>query len=347
MIWILILIFLWLSALAFFAYQNINMKSDNNSNIKKDIYISKTSSKIQEFVRSWLKNINITKPEFQKIKAEIDKNIFGMDGVINAMIIWIISKNHILLSGYPWLAKTTIIKKFSESLWLKSGRIQWTVDIQPNDIIGSNIYNPVTNELQTKIWPINNNIVLVDEINRMTPKSQSALLQAMAESFITIDDKNIYLPKPFMVLATMNPHDDYGTFPMSAANLDRFALWIYIDYPNFETEKQIINNFDSENIYKSDNLTDLDFDKIYQEIQNIQISETCQNLILKIISNTRKDTKTSIWPRWTIYISQTAKAIARLEWSEVLEKHIYMSLSAVLSHRIQAENKLETVYLFL
>ena len=335
MIYLLFMILLILLVVGFFAYQQIQIKSEYISDIQKnDINIE-----TQNIIKNWLKDINIIRPEFQKIKNSIAKDIFGMDDVINAMIIWLITKNHIIISGYPWLAKTSIVKKFSKIIGLGFGRIQWTVDIQPTDIIGSNIYNPVTNTLQVKLWPINANIVLVDEINRMTPKSQSALLQAMAENSITIDDKIFDLPKPFMVLATMNPHDDYGTFPVSMANLDRFAMSIYIDYPDQETEKKIMNHILS-NEDRSDNLTDINIDDIYLQISNIQITDKSQNLILNIITNNRNSgqSKNTLWPRISIYISTIAKAIARLEWMDmVLDKHIYMCLSCVLLQKISTK----------
>ena len=341
-IFILIIFLIFLCIVAFLVYQQINsglVKSDNIYNLKNSK--NKLSTQNHLYIYNWLKDVQIQNEEFAKLKSQISKNIYGMDHVINAMIIWLITGNHILLSWYPWLAKTTSINSFSKLLGLDSGRVQGSVDLQPSDIIGQNIYNPSTNQLETKLWPIYHNIVLVDEINRMTPKAQSALLQVMAENTITIDNKLLDLPKPFMVLATMNPHDDYGTFPMSAANLDRFAIWVYIDRPSSEDEKLIISSVsdqssfdDLENWY---NLTSDFLRDINQQISNIYISDNLQDLILSIISKTRNHENIKIWlgPRASIYISTVSKSIARLEWSKIVtDRHIYMSLSSVLFHRL-------------
>ena len=359
---ILIILLIFLCIVGFLVYQQIKpelTKSDNIYNLKKD----KPNTQKHIYISNWLKNIDIKQEQFAKLKLKMSKYIYGMDDVINAMIIWLITHNHILLSGYPWLAKTTSIKRFANLLWLNNGRIQGSVDLQPTDIIGQNIYNPSTNLLESKLGPINNNIILVDEINRMTPKSQSALLQAMAENCITIDGKIHTLPYPFMILATMNPHDDYGTFPMSAANLDRFAMGIYIDRPTDQDEKKIINwfdkiqNFDDKeildkfNIDQKYSLTWEHLDNIYTGIQNIYISDELQDIILSIVKNTRnsKYIKTWLGPRSSIYISQISKAIAWLEWlTQVSDRHIYMSLSSVISHRLtltdNSKSKMDIIY---
>lgn len=349
MIYILFAILIFLVLVAIIVYRQLwlqPVKSDNISDINNPAKLPKSQN--QTYIYNWLKEIDIKNQDFVKLKSQISKNIYGMDHVINAMIIWLVTGNHILLSWYPWLAKTTSIKAFSKLLGLNSGRVQGSVDLQPSDIVGQKIYNPATSHLETKPWPINNNIILVDEINRMTPKAQSALLQAMAENSITIDDEIIQLPKPFMVLATMNPHDDYGTFPMSAANLDRFAIWVYIDRPSSEDEKLIMSltsdqssfdnlengyNLTSSSIqYTSDSLRDIN-----QQISNIYIPDNLQDLILSIISKTRNHENIKIWlgPRASIYISTISRAIARLEWCDtVTDRHIYMSLSSVLFHRL-------------
>ena len=345
---ILLTFFLFLCIVAFLVYQQIKpelIKSENSTNFNNLNSNISDLSQNQIYISRWLKDINIQQEQFSKISKELSKYIYGMEDVANAMMIWLITKNHVLISWYPGLAKTTSIKRFAVLLWLDNGRVQGSVDLLPSDITGQNIYNPSTNSLETRLWPINHNIVLVDEINRMTPKSQSALLQAMAESSISIDDQNYQLPEPFMVLATMNPHDDYGTFPMSAANLDRFALGIYVDRPSESDEKKIINQTivsdNIDNIYSLTSYSLSDINQklaiIFTEITNINIPEPQQNLILSIIQKTRTNIsiKTWLWPRSSIYISQISKAIARLEWSDkVSDRHIYMSLSCVICHRL-------------
>ena len=164
----------------------------------------------------------------------------GKETAIILSLIAIFSKGHLLLEDFPGLGKTSLAIALSRALNLTFGRIQCTNDLLPNDITGISIYNKNTGEFEFKPGPIFNNIILVDEINRATPKTQSALLEAMAEEQVTVDGKTYKLQKPFLVIATQNPIELYGTFPLPESQLDRFMMKISIGYPDRESEKEIL-----------------------------------------------------------------------------------------------------------
>ena len=177
----------------------------------------------------------------QPLKTEIGKVIVGQEKLINSMILAIIADGHILLEGVPGLAKTLAVKTLSQALAGSFSRIQFTPDLLPADVIGTNIYNPKEHTFSVKIVPVYANILLADEINRAPAKVQSALLEAMQEKQITIGGETIEMPKPFLVMATQNPIDQEGTYPLPEAQVDSFMFKLIVDYPNRTEERTIIN----------------------------------------------------------------------------------------------------------
>lgn len=175
----------------------------------------------------------------QELKAEIGKVIIGQDEVVNGVITSIISNGHALLIGVPGLAKTLLIKTISEALDMSFNRIQFTPDLMPSDIVGSEILDDTRNFKFNK-GPVFANIVLADEINRTPPKTQAALLEAMQEKTVTVSGTEYPLPKPFFVLATQNPIEQEGTYPLPEAQLDRFMFNMVLDYPSTEEEISIV-----------------------------------------------------------------------------------------------------------
>lgn len=177
---------------------------------------------------------------YKRLKEEIGKRIVGQDDTIDQLLISIFSQGHALLIGVPGLAKTLLIQTLAQVLDLEFNRIQFTPDLMPSDILGSEMLDKERN-FQFIKGPIFANIILADEINRTPPKTQSALLEAMQEKGVTIAGKHYNLPLPFFVLATQNPIEQEGTYPLPEAQLDRFMFNIYLDYPSLEEEKQIVN----------------------------------------------------------------------------------------------------------
>ncbi len=177
---------------------------------------------------------------WQGLKQEIKKSVIGHDYVVDRIIIGLLCNGHVLLEGVPGLAKTTLVKSLTDAIGLNFQRIQFTPDLLPADVIGTLIYNPKTQEFETRKGPIFTNVVLADEINRAPAKVQSALLEAMQERHVTIGEQTFSLPKEFLVLATQNPIDQEGTYRLPEAQVDRFMFKLLITYPKIEEEKQII-----------------------------------------------------------------------------------------------------------
>jgi len=263
----------------------------------------------------------------------------GKETAIILSLIAIFSKGHLLLEDFPGLGKTSLAIALSRALNLTFGRIQCTNDLLPNDITGISIYNKNTGEFEFKPGPIFNNIILVDEINRATPKTQSALLEAMAEEQVTVDGKTYKLQKPFLVIATQNPIELYGTFPLPESQLDRFMMKISIGYPDRESEKEILQGGSSrEALYNLAPVIDRDeIIKIQDEIKKIYISEKIIYWILDFIESTRKDSRIMLGlsTRAGLAITYTSKAYAYFRNRDyVIPEDVKEIIPYVVPHRI-------------
>ena len=294
-----------------------------------------------------LKNLNSQKEVFYK---EISKVIVGQNNVIEHIFIALLCKGHILLEGVPGLGKTLIIKTISNALDLSFNRIQFTPDLMPSDITGTEIIsqNPETGDRGLKFikGPIFSNIILADEINRTPPKTQSALLEAMQENMVTTGGKTHEIDAPFFVLATQNPIEQEGTYPLPEAQLDRFMFNVLINYPTFNQEEQVVksntagHNASINNIIGKEELLD------YQNlINNVPVSDNVINFAVNFVHNTRPEnsdqdiTKKYIsWgagPRASSFLVLAAKAKAILHGQATPEiDDIKSVIKSVLRHRI-------------
>src|ERR1041384_4250362 len=197
-----------------------------------------------ESVRQFMKAI--TTPQGEKVSAlrhAIATTIKGKQQTIDLAIVALLAEGHLLIEDVPGVGKTTLGHALARSLACKFHRIQFTSDLLPSDVLGVSVYSPKLNEFEFKPGPIFANIVLADEINRTTPKTQSALLEAMNESQVTIENVTYGLPRPFMVLATQNPIEHHGTYPLPESQLDRFLMRIEVGYPDAAAEKEILKRF--------------------------------------------------------------------------------------------------------
>jgi MoxR-like ATPase len=225
-----------------------------------------------------------------QLKKEIEKVIVGQKDVINQILISIFSNGHALLVGVPGLAKTLLVNTISETLGLSFNRIQFTPDLMPSDIIGSEIFTE-KNQFEFIKGPVFTQVLLADEINRTPPKTQAALLESMQEKKVSYAGKNHILPKPFFVLATQNPVEQEGTYPLPEAQLDRFMFNIWVDYPSFEEEVAIVNQ--TTNNYKNNIETILNAEKIiaYQNIiRELPVSKAVTEYAVKLCASTRPNT---------------------------------------------------------
>ena len=234
-----------------------------------------------------VKDINEFRNKYHELKSEIAKVIVGQEFVINQILISIFSGGHVLLIGVPGLAKTLIVNTISRVLGLNFSRIQFTPDLMPSDILGSEILDNDRNFKFIK-GPVFSNIVLADEINRTPPKTQSALLEAMQEYSVTVAGQNYQLSKPYFVLATQNPIEQEGTYPLPEAQLDRFMFSLNLNYPSFEEEVKVVNqttsiqNHESKIIFDSESI--LRFQTL---IRKIPVVDNVINYAVSLSSKSR------------------------------------------------------------
>jgi MoxR-like ATPase len=277
--------------------------------------------------------------EFKNIIDFLSSYLHGKEKAIELTLICLFSKGHLLIEDLPGLGKTTLAIGIAKTLGLDYGRVQATSDLLPSDIIGVSIYNKNTNEFEFKPGPIFNNIILVDEINRATPKTQSALLEAMGEKQVTVDGKTYKLPQPFFVIATQNPVEQYGTFPLPESQLDRFLMKISIGYPSREAEKEIIKGGSKrEELYKIQPFISKDeIIKIQEEIKNVYVSDKIADYILDIVWATResKYLESGLSTRGTLAIVSTAKTNAYMEGRDfIIPEDIKKLYKYVIPHRV-------------
>ncbi|MCM8535413.1 MAG: MoxR family ATPase [Lentisphaeraceae bacterium] len=290
----------------------------------------------------------------QNIKSELSKVIVGQDEVINELIISLFSKGHCLLIGVPGLAKTLLVKSLSEVLGISFNRVQFTPDLMPSDIIGADLVSDqggkITFEYQE--GPIFTNLLLADEINRTPPKTQAALLEAMQEKKVTSGGKTRELPKPFLVVATQNPIEQEGTYPLPEAQLDRFMFSLNVGYPTIEEERQIVKQTTINQTIELQQVVTLEEIKEIQTlVRDLPVSDHVINYAVDLSSASRPDNEKAVdatrnfidWgagPRASQYMILGAKARTLLEGRLTPEVHDVQNVAAaVLQHRIVVNYK--------
>lgn len=292
-----------------------------------------------KYFKQWLEMIEFHHTELNHLKEHLHTHIIGMDGLINAIMINILCGGHVLVEWFPWLAKTKTIHIFSQLLGLDFKRIQFTPDLLPADILGGEIYNSKSQEFDTKMWPIMANIILADEINRATPKVQSALLEAMQEHQVTIWWITHKLPDPFFVLATQNPIEQEWTYPLPEAQIDRFLFKVLVTYPSLADEKKILDTMEKEDLSKIKSVVShSQLAAIKKDINTITISDEIKHYITKLTSITRKEHEYILYgtsPRGSIGLMLASKAVALAEWrTYVTHEDVQKVALPVLRHRI-------------
>jgi MoxR-like ATPase len=280
--------------------------------------------------------------------AEIDKVIVGQRYLIERLLVGLLANGHILVEGVPGLAKTLSIKTLSQAINTRFQRIQFTPDLLPADLIGTLIYNPKEGIFSTKKGPIFSNIILADEINRAPAKVQSALLEAMQERQVTIGENTFKLDEPFLVMATQNPIEQEGTYPLPEAQVDRFMLKVNITYPHFDEEQKILKTmgFTSKKIDVNPVINPADILKARGVVDEVYMDEKLEKYILDIVFATRDPKKYQLddlveliqygaSPRATIYLCLAAKAYAFIQGRGYVTPQDIKSIGPdVLRHRI-------------
>ena len=281
------------------------------------------------------------------LKAEIEKVIVGQQYLVDRLIIGLLANGHVLVEGVPGLAKTLSVKTLAAAIDTTFQRIQFTPDLLPADLIGTLVYNPKEGTFTTKKGPVFANIILADEINRAPAKVQSALLEAMQERQVTIGQQTFPLPQPFLVMATENPIEQEGTYPLPEAQVDRFMLKLKITYPKIEEERRILDamsvtekKFNIRPVVKTDAIL-----KARAVVDEIYVDEKIKDYILSIVFATREPEKYKVQikdfvrygasPRATIYLTVASRAHAFLQGRGYVTPQDVKSIAPdILRHRI-------------
>jgi MoxR-like ATPase len=283
----------------------------------------------------------------EPLYRELEKVIVGQRAMIDRLLVGLLTGGHILLEGVPGLAKTLAVRTLAQGLRLSFRRIQFTPDLLPADVIGTQIYNPRTGEFSIKKGPIFANLVLADEINRAPAKVQSALLEAMQEKQVTIGEASYVLEQPFLVLATQNPIEQEGTYPLPEAQVDRFMLKLRITYPSKEEELSILDRMSAvePDLTISPILSAADIAVLRKAIDQIYVDDKIKRYIVDVVHATRKPGEHSLdigsyiqygaSPRATIFLARAAKGQAFLDGRGYVTPQDVKSIGYdVLRHRI-------------
>ena len=286
----------------------------------------------------------------QQLKSQIQQSVIGQEHVVDCLLLALLTNGNVLLEGLPGTAKTRSVKSLAKSLKVDLGRVQFTPDLLPSDVTGTEVYQDIEGKptLTFQPGPVFNNILLADEINRSPAKVQAALLEAMEERQITVAGKTYPLPKLFMVLATQNPIEQEGTYPLPEAQMDRFIMKVTVDYPDDEAEAQIINLVRSEEKGAAE-LTAIDPEHIFiarEEIHQVHMSDAMVSYIVGLVMATRKPERFESsplkqWisvgssPRASISIDKCARAAAWLKGKTFVDPDDVRGIvHNVLRHRI-------------
>ena len=301
-----------------------------------------------ENLRKLSEEIKLELVGLQALKKEISKTIIGQDKMLERLLIALLSNGHILLEGVPGLAKTLAIKTLADAIHGSFNRIQFTPDLLPADLTGTMVYHQKTESFAVKRGPVFASFVLADEINRAPAKVQSALLEAMQERQITIGDETFKLPEPFLVLATQNPIEQEGTYPLPEAQVDRFMLKVSLGYPTKEEEKLIVrSNIRPEGMHKPARVMSTDdILRLRNLVRQVYVDEKIEQYIVDIIFSTREPATVGLnqftdmisfgsSPRGSINLALTAKSYAFLQGRAfVVPDDIRAVAVDVLQHRI-------------
>ena len=285
------------------------------------------------------KQIDQFTPAIEDVKSELHKKIIGQEQLIRDILIGLLSGWHVLLEWVPGVAKTLTIDTLSQVLDIDFKRVQFTPDLLPSDLVGTEIYNVKNGDFETKKGPIFTNLLLADEINRAPSKVQSALLEAMAEKQITIWDSSYSLDEPFVVLATQNPIEQSWTYPLPEAELDRFMMKSYVDYPSKDQEREILSKLSEIESGKTKKiLSSAKLLKIRKCIDEITVSSNIIDYISNIVDATRKPNdmlRYGVSPRGSISLLKAGRVMAFLDGRDfVIPEDIKAIAIGVLAHRL-------------
>jgi len=285
-----------------------------------------------------------TSQTVSQLQRSIARVIYGKEEAIQLALITLLARGHLLIEDVPGVGKTTLAQALAKSFHCTFQRIQFTSDLLPSDVLGVSVYNPESREFEFRSGPIFANVVLADEINRTTPRTQSALLEAMNEAQVTVDGKTLALPNPFLVIPTQNPVEHHGTYPLPESQLDRFLMRIRMGYPSHETEREILRRRASTDPVQSlepiANVSDVL--SMQHAVAQVKVDSSLHDYALEIVARTRKTEQLSLGvsPRGTLMLQRAAQARAFLDGRDFCLPDDFKQLAvSVFSHRVVASSR--------
>jgi MoxR-like ATPase len=275
----------------------------------------------------------------QGIAENIGKVMVGQSGAAKLMVVCLAAGGHVLIEDVPGIGKTTMANALAKSIGVSFNRIQFTPDILPSDITGFSMYNPKTGEFEYKQGSIMSNIILADEINRTSPKTQASMLEVMEERHVTVDGVTYSVPEPFMVIATQNPVEYMGTYPLPEAQLDRFLMRITMGYPSSEDEVDILYRFKNENpLNNLEPVADGEQVKeLQRQVRDVHVDRSVGEYIVEIVQSTRRVEHVALGcsPRASLYLMRAAQALALYNGRDyVIPDDVKSLVIPVLAHRM-------------
>ena len=273
-----------------------------------------------------------------RVSRGVQQIIVGKDDVIDLAIVAMLCRGHILVEDVPGIGKTTLAKALAQSLGCVFGRVQFTPDLMPIDVLGVNFYNQKSGDFEFRPGPVFSQVLLADEINRATPRTQSALLEAMQERQTTVDGLTMPLPDPFLVMATQNPIELEGTFPLPEAQLDRFMVRIRLGYPSEDEESKILTRFERDALFSLDPVTDAqELLRAQDMVARVRVEESVRRYTVRIVHATREHRTLMLGasPRAALALYKTAQARAAIDGRDFVTPDDVKALaSPVLAHRM-------------
>jgi len=279
---------------------------------------------------------------YKKIFNDLEKTVIGQSDSIKKLLAAFVSGGHVLLEDLPGTGKTTLAKALAHALQLKFRRIQFTPDLLPSDILGVSIFNPKTQSFNFHKGPIFTEILLADEINRASPRTQSALLEAMGEKQVSLEGTRYELSELFFVIATQNPVEFHGTYPLPEAQMDRFAMRLSLGYVHPEEEVKILSNQQDNEIIQHSSVNRSDIQNLRNAASNIRISHELKRYIIDLVGETRKTAGVQMGasPRASVALMKVAQALALFEGMDfVTPDHIQEVAVPVIAHRLKIDSQ--------
>ena len=283
---------------------------------------------------------NLVRSQIEAILAQLNRVILGKDAQIRLCLTCLLARGHLLIEDIPGVGKTTLAHALAKTLGLSFQRVQFTSDLLPADVLGVSIFDRETGKFRFQRGPIFSQLVLADEINRASPKAQSALLEAMEEHQVTLDGQSMALPEPFFVIATQNPQDQVGTFPLPESQLDRFLMRVHLGYPAAAAERELLSGLDRRDlVHTLETVAGPDqLHELQQAVQEGHVSPALLDYVQALVAHTRRapGVNAGLSPRAAIGLLRAARAFALIAGRHaVIPEHVQAVFGSVVEHRVR------------